>query len=98
MLGLHLQVSLTGIGKHSHDAITRAEAFRHLDRRPDIGTGGDADEHALFFAETARHLDRVLVGHGDDFVVYLAVQDAGDEAGADALDRVHTSSSAAEDG
>ena len=61
-----------------------------------VCAGRDADQQAFFAAEPPRHLDRFVVGDRDDLVVDLAVQDAGHEAGADALDRVDAGAAALE--
>src|SRR3990172_6588122 len=88
-LRLHCQVSLAGVAKHRHHALVGAQLFRHLEGGDDVRSRRDANQQAFLAAEPARHLDRVLVRDGDDLVVYLAVEDAGHEAGADALDGVH---------
>ena len=62
--------------------------LREPDRYGGRGAAGDAGENALFAGEAARVFDRLLVGHLLDRVDEREVEDAGHEAGADALDLV----------
>src|SRR2546422_10951056 len=94
ILGLHRQVALAGVGKDCHNALGIAEAFGDFQRADDVRAGRDADEQALFAAEAARHLDRLFVANGENFVVDLLVEHAGSEARAYALDRRDPSASA----
>ena len=52
----------------------------------DIRAGRDAHEKALFLRQAARHDERLVVGHRDDFVDDFQVQISRHEAGPGALD------------
>src|SRR6185312_16245671 len=45
----------------------------------------DAHEQPLFAGKTARHLDRVIIGHGDDLIDQARLQHIGHKASANAL-------------
>src|SRR5579862_5461183 len=57
-----------------------------LDGRPGGGPAADAAQHALFLGQAAGDLEGVVVLDLNDLVDDPGVQDAGNEAGADALD------------
>ena len=53
---------------------------------------------AFLARQATSHRQRIFVLHGDEFVVHVAVEDAGHEAGADALDRVDAGLASGEHG
>mmetsp|Transcript_34230 Transcript_34230/g.81182 ORF Transcript_34230/g.81182 Transcript_34230/m.81182 type:complete len:332 (+) Transcript_34230:217-1212(+) len=65
--------------------------------RLDGGARGDAAEEALLLRQPPRHRDRVVARDLHDLVVDVRVEDAGDKAGADALDLVRAGRAARED-
>src|SRR5262245_30179795 len=66
--------------------------MRDLEGRPDRGPGADAAQHALFPGQAASGLESVVVLDPDDLVDDLRVQDAGNEAGTNALDAMRRGS------
>src|SRR5579864_967001 len=90
---------LVSLGEKRSREITLAEIWQHddeelasvlgsagdLDRARDGGAGGDAAQDPLFAREPARHLERLVVTHGNDLVDDLDVQVLGDEPRAEAL-------------
>ena len=59
-----------------------------LQRRPDVGTGGDAGQDAFFEREASSGYEGVFVADGDDVVHDLQIQVCGNESGAGALNPV----------
>ena len=78
----------TGIGQHGEHELIGPQAGRDLARRPGRRAGGDAGQQAFLTRQPARPRRGVLVLHGHDAVDDRAVQDAGHEGGADALNAV----------
>ena len=64
----------------------------------DIGTGGDAAKDAFFGSEFAGGLNGIFVGDGVDIIKYFAVQDVGDEVGAETLNLMGASLAGGEQG
>src|SRR5262245_50549676 len=64
----------------------------NLNRRPGGGAAADAAQHALFPGQPAGRREGVLVLDLNDLVDDPGVQDARDEAGADALDAMRRGS------
>jgi len=62
--------------------------FRDLHGHVNIGTGGDADEHAFFLADAAGHSEGIVVTHGDYFIHDIEVQIVRYEACSRALNFV----------
>jgi len=63
-------------------------AFCDLHSHVNIGTGGDSDEHAFFFANAAGHSEGVVVTHGDHLIHDIEVEIVRDEACTRALNFV----------
>src|SRR5580765_3356679 len=83
------QVALTEVGDDHDDRLAGAlRAGRDLGGGCEGGAGGDPDEQALLGRGLAGPLDGRLGVDVDDLVVDLAVEDLGDEVGAEALDLV----------
>src|SRR5687768_10507031 len=55
---------------------------------PDIGSGGNADQQAFLESQAARGIDRLLIGHLNDFIDNFEIQVLGDKARASALNFV----------
>ena len=68
--------------------VAGAELLRDLERRPDRGAAGAADEQALLAREPARGQERLAVGDRDHTVDDRRVEGLGPEVLADALDQV----------
>src|SRR5205085_1846647 len=82
-------VAFAEVRQHDHDELAGVLGpFGHLHRGPGGGAAADAAQHALLAGQAPGHLERVLVLHLDHLVNDVHVQDARDEAGADALDLV----------
>src|SRR5579884_3156101 len=91
-------IALAGLGKDGYDHVARVlRALGHLNRRPDRGAGGDAREDTFLFGQAAGHLHGILVLYGDDLVNDLGIENVGNEARADALDRMRAFGFAAQD-
>src|SRR2546427_7336906 len=84
----YAQVALAGIGEHRGHQLARREIGGHRASREGGGPGGDPDEDALLAGQAARPRQRVFVTDLDDAVDDLAIEHAGNERRADALDGV----------
>lgn len=73
-------------------------ALRKLYGGPCRGTRGDSDQNAFVFANQLAGRESVLIGYGNDFVVYLGIQHVGNEARTDSLNFVRTGDSRGEHG
>src|SRR5437588_763076 len=83
-----LDAALAGVAEHREHDLSRAEALRHLERRPAVRSGRDAEQHAFLARQPPRELRGVLIGDRDDLVDDLEVEILGHEARADALNLV----------
>src|SRR6266436_236046 len=81
------QITLTGVGQDREHELRRRQRGGDGAGREGGGTRGDPHEQALLASQAARPGDGVLVPHGNDLIDDVAVQHAGHERGADALDR-----------
>src|SRR6476646_431727 len=65
------QIPLTRIGKDGDDRLAGPESARDLQRGVTVGAGRNADQDAFVACQMTRALGRILVTHGDDFVVHI---------------------------
>ena len=83
------EVALAGAGDDDDDEFAGVAGFlRDLECGEDGCAGGDSYEETFFLGETAGHSESFVVGDLDDLVDEVGLEDAGDEASADALDFV----------
>ena len=80
------QVSVAGIGEKNDDRFAGVfGTLGKLDRGVQRCAGGNADQHALGFADQFAGSERVLVADGDDLVIDAGIERVRDESRADAL-------------
>mmetsp|Transcript_36430 Transcript_36430/g.89823 ORF Transcript_36430/g.89823 Transcript_36430/m.89823 type:complete len:223 (+) Transcript_36430:560-1228(+) len=93
------QVALAERRKHRADELAGVlGALGELDGGHGGGARGDAHQEPLLQRQLLGHLDGVVGPHLHHLVQQLRVQDAGDEAGADALDLVRAGAGARQHG
>lgn len=75
------EISVAGVGQQGHDDLALVlRPFGQMDRSPDRGARGDADQHALFPSDQLAGGKSVLVLHGDDLIINGGVQHVRDKA------------------
>ena len=80
------EVSVAGVGEKNDNCFALVfGTLSKLDGRKNGGAGGNSDQNAFLVSDLLAGGKGVVVGNGDNLIVYLCVKHIGNEACADAL-------------
>src|SRR5271156_5725560 len=80
------QVTFSEIRQNGHNQFARVFLpARNFDRGNYSSPRRNPNQKTFFLSEAARHVDRFIVGYGDDLIDIVPAQNAGHKPGADTL-------------